>query len=563
MPDADGRNIAHNAPRRKDRQIMTQYYFDTRCHNLPLFSTSSIGKTSLVLFLIVVVFLHPSCFIFDDDHNEEGGERGRVLLAGVVGAAHAFPYSYIILFPSGNPAFHNYNKRRPTQCDYFSLLRWDDRYSTTTTTSKLFSCTSRSTSTSSRPTTSSSTAAADDNTTTTTTATTASATHQALNLGPPEPLKSLQIGQQLVAFRTKLVNNKENHSASTTEQISSHSSSSSNFTIERVSYTPDAFLFRNFLTPYECSLIQSTAQDIGMAPAETITHNDTTSRKNCTVAWLSPALSTAAATTTVTNTTTNCSRLISNLLSCTANILLSKNILSNPSAGVEDLQVLRYGIGGEFVLHHDGEPRVVTVIYYLNGVGGTWFPLARTSNPATQKEQDAAVGDGWSSSQNDLEEEDEMLRMEKQFYKVRQKQNVPWNKKQALDLKQGYQPGTHGLLVQGMSSQTSFFSNHPGHQQQTNIVNNNTISDHNSHIAWVQQGDALAFYNYHPSTADHENDTSLLSLSSLSSSGTSTNTTSQKLDWRALHCGLPITEQQEGEKWIANHWFRVNDLLLE
>lgn len=564
MPDADDRNIAHHASRRKDRQIMTQYYFDTRCHNLPFFRTNRIGATPLVLFLlVVVVVLHPSRFIFDDDHHEEGG-RGVLLLAGgVVGVAHAFLYSYTISFPSGNPSFHHYNKRRKTRCDYLSLLRTDDRYSTTTTTSKLFSCTTSSTTSSS---TSGSTAAADDATITitNTTATTVSASHQALDLGPPEPLKSLQIGQQLVAFRTKLVNNKDNHSASTTPTISSHSSPSNNFTIERVSYTPDAFLFRNFLTPYECSLIQSTAQDIGMAPAETITHNDTTSRKNCTVAWLSPALSTAA-TTNVTNTTTNCSRLISNLLSCTANILLSKNILSNPSAGVEDLQVLRYGIGGEFVLHHDGEPRVVTVIYYLNGVGGTWFPLARTSNPATQKEQDApAVREGWSQSQNDSEEEEEMLRMEKQFYKVRQKQNVPWNKKQALDLKRGYQPGTHGLLVQGMSSQTSFFSNHPGHQQQPNIVNSILTSDHNNHIAWVQQGDALAFYNYHPSTIDHDNDVSLLSSSSSSStSGKSTHTTSQKLDWRALHCGLPITEQQEGEKWIANHWFRVNDLLLE
>ena len=36
----------------------------------------------------------------------------------------------------------------------------------------------------------------------------------------------------------------------------------------------------------------------------------------------------------------------------------------NPTAGVEDLQVLKYDVGGEFVLHHDGEPRILTVIYY-------------------------------------------------------------------------------------------------------------------------------------------------------------------------------------------------------
>ena len=52
------------------------------------------------------------------------------------------------------------------------------------------------------------------------------------------------------------------------------------------------------------------------------------------------------------------------LVSSTAQTLLSDGILSSEDAGVEDLQVLKYDVGGEFVLHHDGEPRVLTVIYY-------------------------------------------------------------------------------------------------------------------------------------------------------------------------------------------------------
>lgn len=74
-----------------------------------------------------------------------------------------------------------------------------------------------------------------------------------------------------------------------------------------------------------------------------------------------------------------------------ANLFLSSGVRSNPSASVEDLQVLRYGVGGEFVLHHDGDPRILTVVYYLNGVGGTWFPLARTSD-AVEGEDQCAYG---------------------------------------------------------------------------------------------------------------------------------------------------------------------------
>ena len=43
---------------------------------------------------------------------------------------------------------------------------------------------------------------------------------------------------------------------------------------------------------------------------------------------------------------------------------------------VEDLQVLKYEPGGEYALHHDGYRRLATMIYYLNGVAGTWFPFA-------------------------------------------------------------------------------------------------------------------------------------------------------------------------------------------
>jgi len=55
----------------------------------------------------------------------------------------------------------------------------------------------------------------------------------------------------------------------------------------------------------------------------------------------------------------------------------------------EDLQVVRYGPGGEFRLHHDSSafhPRRATLLYYLSDVegnsGGTWFPFAEVEPSA-------------------------------------------------------------------------------------------------------------------------------------------------------------------------------------
>lgn len=283
-------------------------------------------------------------------------------------------------------------------------------------------------------------------------------------LGPPEPLKSLGIGQHVNAFRTL-----QNDDDDEPDKVQ--------FTIERVSRNPEVFRLRNFVTQSECAQIQSSAEESSMDQAETVTAGDKGSRKNCSVAWLSSSGKYGSSG-------------ISSLVSSTANIFISQDVLSHPSAGVEDLQVLRYGTGGEFVHHHDGEPRVLTVIYYINGVGGTWFPLARTN-------------------EDELSEE----------VPVRQ----PINKAQAMDLIKDLQPGKNGLLVKGT-----------GNVHSNGSTKNVNQEEENEHIAWVNQGDAIAFYNY-------------------------LDNGSAQLDWRSLHCGLPTTEE-EGTKWIANHWYCLNVL---
>jgi hypothetical protein len=64
-----------------------------------------------------------------------------------------------------------------------------------------------------------------------------------------------------------------------------------------------------------------------------------------------------------------------------ANLFISEEIRNDPGSGIEDLQVLHYETGGEYVLHHDSETRALTIIYYLNGNAGTWFPLAGSKVP--------------------------------------------------------------------------------------------------------------------------------------------------------------------------------------
>jgi hypothetical protein len=41
----------------------------------------------------------------------------------------------------------------------------------------------------------------------------------------------------------------------------------------------------------------------------------------------------------------------------------------------EDMQVAMYDAGGGYDYHHDGFGRYLTVLSYLNGVGGTYFPF--------------------------------------------------------------------------------------------------------------------------------------------------------------------------------------------
>ena len=142
----------------------------------------------------------------------------------------------------------------------------------------------------------------------------------------------------------------------------------------------------------------------------------------------------------------------------------------------------------------------------VNGVGGTWFPLANIGEDQTHD----------PCQSNNIDDK----QLEYDFIQSRKETSTPkMNKAQAFKIGKGFQPGKEGLLVKGYSSSS----------------NNESQNDMNPHITYIKKGDAIAFYNYK-------------------------NDGSGQLDWRALHTGLPTTES-DGVKWIANHWFRVGKLL--
>lgn len=132
-----------------------------------------------------------------------------------------------------------------------------------------------------------------------------------------------------------------------------------NVTVERVASSPPIFVLRDFVTDYECNAIQSSVTTMDSAQTASGLKEEVT-RKNSFVAWLG---------------NDEASGLIGRLADAGRRLML----LPGPF-GVEDMQVVRYGSSGEYKLHHDGNDRILTVLYYLNGEGETWFPLARTGD---------------------------------------------------------------------------------------------------------------------------------------------------------------------------------------
>ena len=71
--------------------------------------------------------------------------------------------------------------------------------------------------------------------------------------------------------------------------------------------------------------------------------------------------------------------------------VFSNGMPFHATRGIEPLKVVHcHCEGGEYVNHHDSNGRLHTVLYYLNRVGGTWFPL---DNPQYQQQHRHEIND--------------------------------------------------------------------------------------------------------------------------------------------------------------------------
>ena len=212
--------------------------------------------------------------------------------------------------------------------------------------------------------------------------------------GLPPILQQVECGDSIIGFRQTI-------------------SGLHNITAERIAQSPPIFLLKHFLTYDECDSILSTLN--AMEPAQTASGlQEDMVRKRSFVAWLG---------------NDKADGVVGRLADSVRQMML----VPSPSLGVEDMQALRYDPGGEYICHHDGNERILTVIYYLNDHGETYFPLAQPIDSDVVR---------------------------------------PQTRQQALDLAERMKPGTDGVLVSASAST----------QTKSCIP--------------VTRGDAVAFYSY-------------------------------------------------------------------
>lgn len=208
--------------------------------------------------------------------------------------------------------------------------------------------------------------------------------------------------------------------------------------VERVSIDPPIFILRNAMSLEECRHVRSVASSMEaqMEDGKTVSDTDDAdpssqedhARKHSRVGWLD-----------------NDRQPIESIARRAHGVFLN-DMPFHATRGIEPLQVVHYHQeGGEYVNHHDANGRLLTVLYYLNGVGATWFPLA------TAGEEDGG----------DIE--------------IR-------NLLEARSASAGKSPGQNGVLVTCRKD---------GNEEGLETADNGR-----SIVARMNEGDAVAFYSY-------------------------------------------------------------------
>lgn len=232
-------------------------------------------------------------------------------------------------------------------------------------------------------------------------------------LGPPKSLESLKIHESIIA----------------------RNSFSGNITIQRLSRDPDIFLLKGVLSPDVTSSIKLFAQEQGLKIAGTRKSDENSIRKNSHLTWLDK----------IDATSDRYFEIVKNMEDLAVTFVHETLRSQSEMYDLESLQVAKYDQEGKFDFHHDDYGRFATVLYYLNGVGGTYFPYAQTRE----------INDNFS------------LR--------------------SLDIEKTRIPGKDGLLIVGNED--------PKHYIHSELSDEEIDS---ASIAYIEPGDAVLFYNYRP-----------------------------------------------------------------
>lgn len=155
--------------------------------------------------------------------------------------------------------------------------------------------------------------------------------------------------------------------------------------ITRLSSSPDIFLVKDLIHMEDRNILMKAANSQGMKVAGTRSSGENTVRKNSYLAWIDPHSITCSSSnndekggdywkdaSSVARETILKSRMC--FVHDTMNDLIN-TVEKMEFCFAEDLQVAKYNEQGMFDYHHDGYSRYLTVLTYLNGVGGTYFPF--------------------------------------------------------------------------------------------------------------------------------------------------------------------------------------------
>jgi len=216
--------------------------------------------------------------------------------------------------------------------------------------------------------------------------------------------------------------------------------------ITRLSSSPDIFLVRDFLSTEDGETLMQSAVLTGMKQAGTKNSKADTIRKNSRLTWIDPnqgGIDHTEEAASVAKRTIAKSMMFSHEI---MNDQLQAERMEYALA--EDVQVAKYDVGGRFDNHHDGYGRYLTVLTYLNGVGGTYFPFGNND-----------------SNENDFTNQ---------------------SKEQAMATIQDSVEKC-GILIVGKEGANPYLDT----RASSSTMNPKTVVE-------IRMGDAIAFYNYAP-----------------------------------------------------------------